>query len=127
MMLIGKKFRFNNVFLSRKNKVVVHEVAKLDNAFYKGIMEKCEKNIPLTLKEFIIISKCYNVSYTIIIIKKGTYFKRIFDTSDNILSTVNEALNEFLSLDIGKLYFDDMDYEKIHNICIKHKIKIKIR
>ena len=55
MMLIGKKFRFNNVFLSRKNKVVVHEVAKLDNACYKGIMEKCEKNIPLTLKEFIII------------------------------------------------------------------------
>ncbi len=127
MILIGKKFRFNNVFLSRKNKVVVHEVARLDNDFYKGIMEKCEKKIPLTLKEFIIISKCYNVSYTIIIIKKGTHFKRIFNTSDNVLSTVNEGLAEFLSLDIGKLYFDDMNYEEIYNICMKHKIKIKIR
>ena len=127
MILIGKKFRFNNVFLSRKNKVVVHEVAKLDNDCYKNIMEKCEKNIPLTLKEFIIISKCYNVSYTIIIIKNGTHFKRIFDTSDNILSTVNEVLDEFLSLDIGKLYFDDMNYEEICNICRNHKIKIKIK
>lgn len=127
MILIGKKFRFNNAFLSRKNKVVVHEVAKLDNDCYKGIMEKCEKNIPLTLKEFIIISNCYNVPYTIIIIKKGTYFKRIFHTSDNALSTVNDVLNEFLSLDIGKLYFDDMNYEEIYNICIKHKIKIKIK
>ena len=127
MILIGKKFRFNNVFLARKNKIIVHEVAKLDNDCYKNIMEKCEKNIPLTLKEFIIISKCYNVSYTIVIIKNGTHFKRIFDTSDNILSTVNEVLNEFLSLDIGKLYFDDMNYEEMYNICRNHKIKIKIR
>lgn len=127
MLLLGKKFRFNNVFLARKNQVVMHEVAKLDNECYKSIMEKCEENIPLTLKEFVIISRCYNVSYTIIIIKNSTYFKRIFNTSDNILSTVNEILDNFLELDIGKLYFDDMDYEEIYNICRNHKIKVKIK
>lgn len=126
-MLLGKKYRFNNVFEARKNEPVMHEIAKLDNGYYSNIMDKRSNKEPLTLQEFIDISRCYKVPYTMILIKNGTHFKRVFHTSPNVYDDIHEILNNLLELDIGKICVADMNFEEIYSIARNHKVKIKIR
>lgn len=127
MILINKKYRFNNIFESRKNNPIMHEVAKMNKTYYKNIMEKCDNKIPLTLKEFVDICKCYDIQYNIIIIKNRTYFKRVSNNTENIIKTINDILNDFLELDIGKIDVEDFEFEEIYNVSKNHNIKIKIK